>query len=244
MQRFFTHLKDISDGKITISDKQQLHHIRDVLRLEEKDEVVVFDEEGNEYNARIQKVLAQGIILGIKDRPAYKSAKLLKITVACAIPKKSKMDDIIDKLTQLGVERIIPLKTERVIVKLDRHKERLRSERWKRIALSAAQQSQGNTLPVIEPLKEIKEVLSCSAGFDLKLIPTLGGERKALRDVLTGFKASNALVLIGPEGDFTDEEVDLAVKFGFIPVSLGDRVLRVETAAVAVASFLKLYAKR
>jgi 16S rRNA (uracil1498-N3)-methyltransferase len=242
MQRFFSYLKNISGGKIIISDRQQFHHIKDVLRLKEKEKVIVFDEKGNEYGAEIQKISAQSIILEIKDKSAYKTGRGFKLTVACAIPKKSRMDDIIDKLTQLGVERIIPLKTERVIAKLDKHKERLRNERWKRIAVSAAQQSQRNTLPVIEPIKDIKEVLSSSGDFDLKLIPTLAGERKALRDVFSGLKAGRVLVLIGPEGDFTDEEVGLAVKSGCIPVSLGDAVLRVETAALAVASFIRLYA--
>jgi len=238
MQRFFSYLKNISGAKIIISDKQQFHHIRDVLRLKEKEKVVVFDEKGNEYSAEIEKILTQGIILKVKDKSSHKTGGGFKITVACAIPKKSRMDDIIDKLTQLGVHRIIPLKTERVIVKLDKHKERLRHERWKKIAVSAAQQSQRNTLPVIEPIKDIEEVLSSAGDFDLKLIPTLTGERKALRDVFNDFGAGNVLVLIGPEGDFTDEEVVLAVKSGCIPVSLGNSVLRVETAAIAVVSIL------
>jgi 16S rRNA (uracil1498-N3)-methyltransferase len=153
------------------------------------------------------------------------------------------MDDIVDKLTQLGVECIIPLETERGIVRLDKQKKIQRSQRWEKIALSAAKQSQGSRLVVIKPVSALKDVLLSVDDFDLKLMPTLEGERKSLKDVFSrgeciGIK--KIIVLIGPEGDFTPGEVALAKKAGFIPVSLGERVLRVDTAAIAVASFIKL----
>jgi 16S rRNA (uracil1498-N3)-methyltransferase len=87
----------------------------------------------------------------------------------------------------------------------------------------------------------LKDVLSESADFDLKLIPTLAAKGKSLKDIFADSKPKNVLVLIGPEGDFTDEEIGLALKAGFIPVTLGDLVLRVETACLAVASFIRLY---
>ncbi len=96
-------------------------------------------------------------------------------------------------------------------------------------------------MPVVEPVRDIKEVLSASQEFDLKLIPTLSGERRALRDIFTKSSAKNILFLIGPEGDFSGEEIELAKKAGFIPVSLGDSVLRVETAALCVASFIRIH---
>ncbi len=241
MHRFFTSSQNISGDKITISDKGQAHHIKDVLRLRPENEVIVCNEQGNEYIAVIEQLLPQNVILRIKEKYNFIASLKLQITVACAIPKKSKMDDIIDKLTQLGVERIIPLKTERVVAKLDKHKAILRQARWKKIALSASQQSQRKTLAIIEPIEDIKMVLSESGDFDLKLIPTLIGRRKPLKDVFVNSAPKNVLLLIGPEGDFTAEEVDLAKRSGCIPVSLGDLVLRVETAAVALVSFIRLY---
>jgi len=240
MHRFFCPAPPISGNKIIINDKEKIHHLRDVLRLKPGEKVVLFDGKGSEYITEIEKLSPQSILLKIKDRYMCQTTKKFRLTIACAIPKKSKMDDIIDKLTQLGVDRITPLETERVIIKLNRHKEGLRHERWKRIAISAAQQSQRNTAPIIEPIRDIKEVLSASGDFDLKLIPTLTGERKALREAFLASKPKNVLVLIGPEGDFTDEEVDLAKESGCLAVSLGDFVLRVETAAVAVAGFIRL----
>jgi len=238
MHRILVSSKQISQDKIIALKGEQAHYINDVLRLKDNEPIVAFDEAGNEYICSIENSFRK-ITLRIKEKHALlKNSKKVFLTVSCAIPKKSKLDDIIDKLTQLGVDRIIPLKTERVIIKLNRHKEGLRHERWKRIAISAAQQSQRNTAPIIEPIRDIKEVLSASGDFDLKLIPTLTGERKALGEVFIASKPKNVLVLIGPEGDFTDEEVALAKKSGFIPVSLGDLVLRVETAAIAVVSIL------
>jgi len=241
MHRFYVPCQNISPDKIIISDKSQVHHISCVLRLKPKEEAIIFDEKGNEYGVIIEEVSAQGVGFKIKTRHKFVPSRRLKVTVACALPKKSKMDEIVDKLTQLGVDRIIPLKTQRVVVKLDEHKKILRKNRWEKIAQSASLQSQRNTIPAIESIKDIKEILSKAQDFDLKLIPTLTGKRKSLKEILGKSKFTNVLVLIGPEGDFTPAEVNLAKKAGCIPVSLGDLVLRVETAAIAVASFIRLY---
>ncbi len=244
MNRFFCGQSDIAGDKIIIRDREQLHHIRNVLRLKPGKPVEVFDEKGNEYNCEIREIKDE-VCLDIKNKiPADKASRKIKLTVAIAIPKKSKLDDIIDKLVQLGVERVIPLKTERVIVKLDKYKETERLQRWKKIALSASKQCKRNSLAIIEPVTGFPEVIAQSSGFDLKLIPYLEGERQGLKDVLDRFVPADIIVLIGPEGDFSEKEVSLARDAGFIPVTLGDLVLRVDTAAIAVAGFIKLYAHR
>lgn len=242
MHRLYCPSQNISDNTIIIDNKEHVHHAKNVLRLKAYEEVVIFDAQGNTYRAILEKLLPKAMIFKIKgkERLILKPEKI-KITVACAIPKGSRMDELIDKLTQLGAERIIPLETERVIVKLDKHKKIFRQERWKKIAFNASLQSQRNTLPILEPIKNIKGLLSDSGNFDLKLIPALAGERKPLKDILEGSKAKNILVIIGPEGDFTSDELALAKKMGCIPVSLGDLVLRVATAAVAAVSFIRLY---
>ncbi len=242
MHRLYCPSQNISSDKISINDKEQVHHAKDVLRLKVNEEVVVFDDEGNEYRSILEELLPKSMIFQIKDKEKFiLNPSKIKITVACAIPKDSRMDEIIDKLTQLGAQRIIPLETVRVIVRLNEHKRILRQDRWKKIAFNASQQSQRNTLPILEPIKGIKQLLLESGAFDLKLIPTLTGERKPLKKIPEKSKARNILVIIGPEGDFTHEEINLAKKAGFIPVSLGDLVLRVETAATAITSFIRLY---
>ena len=242
MHRFHVSSKDISSEQIVISDKELIHHIKDVLRLKEKDSVVIFDDMGDEYSAAIKRLLPQEIILKVIRKQEERALSKFSIAIACAIPKKCKMDDIIDKLTQLGVDKIIPMETERVIVKLDKRKKAARLLRWRKIALSAAEQSQRRVVPTVEPIKDIKNVLSEAGSYDLKIIPALIGERRALKDILAPSQAKNILVLIGPEGDFTPQEVELAKGADCIPVTLGELVFRVDTAAIAVASFIKLYA--
>jgi len=254
MHKFFVPAAGILADKIIIEDREQTHHIKNVLKLKVGEKVAVFDDSGNEYNCVIRE-LKNKIYLNIEKKiPADNSPEKVKLTIACAIPKKAKIDDIIDKLVQLGVSRIIPLMTERVVVKLDKPKEALRYERWKKIALSAAKQCKRNSLVVIEPVKDFKDLIKQSREFDLKLIPHLLGDRQSLKEVLdkagdgsiaNGSKnrtVPEILVLIGPEGDFSEREVSLAIAAGFIPVTLGDLVLRVDTAAIAAASFIRLYA--
>lgn len=242
MNKFFVPAAGILADKIIIEDREQTHHIKNVLKLKVGEKVAVFDESGNEYNCVIRE-LKDKVYLNIEKKiPADNSPEKVKLTVACAIPKKAKIDDIIDKLVQLGVSRIIPLMTERVVVKLDKHKKALRYERWKKIALSAAKQCKRNSLVIIDPVKDFKELIRQSREFDLRLIPHLLGDRQSLKEVLASSASSNMLVLIGPEGDFSEKEVSLAIGAGFIPVTLGNLVLRVDTAAIAAASFIKLYA--
>lgn len=241
MRRFIAFSQNITRDKIIISDKGEIHHIKDVLRLKIGDEVTVFDDKGREYLSILERLSAQGVDFKIKYKKNIVSGAKTKITVACAIPKKSKMDDIVDKLTQLGTNRIIPLMTERVIVKLEDSKKIMRLRRWQRIALNSAKQSQSNIVPTIEQVKGIKEVLNKAQGYDLKLIATLTDERRKLKEILEKTKAKNILVFIGPEGDFTPDEIESAIKAGCIQVSLGDLVLRVETAVISIVSFIRLY---
>jgi 16S rRNA (uracil1498-N3)-methyltransferase len=204
MHRFF--IDHVDGDKAIISDSEKLHHLKDVLRLKVNDEVIVFDSRGNEY---------LGVIAGLDRKQAelkVTSVKLsrscpTKLTVACAIPKGNRMDDVIDYLTQLGVERIILMRTERVVVKLDAAKAESRLKRWQKIAQSAAQQSQRSKIPLIEPVTSLKDVVSNSQDYDLKLIPYLAGEKRHIRDIVTGVRPENIIVLVGPEGDFTPEEI-------------------------------------
>ncbi len=242
MNRFFVEKINLKDKQIILDDHAQAHHLRDVLRIKPLELVAVFDNQGNEYIASVIEIGADAIKLEIKEKRPLKDSGI-KITVACAIPKKVKMDDIVDKLTQLGVERIIPLLTERVIVKIDAKNAQSKLSRWRKIAQSASEQSQRNIVPVIDKVKSLEEVLKEADKFDLKIIPTLEGNIKklSLRGAIATKQSQNIFVLIGPEGDFTPGEVSKALELGFLPITLGDRVLRVDTAAIAVVSFIRLY---
>lgn len=236
MHRFF--IDRIQGEIVSLTDTEQLHHLKDVLRLKVNDEVSIFDGEGNDYAGVITGIDKRQVEIKVKQvRSANKTS--IKLTVACAIPKGSRMDEVIDYLTQLGVECIIPMRTERTVVKLDSAKTEARLKRWQKIAQSAAQQSQRSRIPVIESVARFEDVILSSQDYDLKLIPNLSGERKPIREVVAETRPKDVIVLVGPEGDFTAEEVGLALSQGFIAVSLGDTVLRVATAAIAVAAYIK-----
>jgi len=241
MHKFYCLQKNISSDSVTIDQLQQVHHIKNVLCLKLAEAIEIFDEHSNLYRCQVKELLKDKIILKIITKEKVKTISQVKVTLACAIPKNFRMDEIIDKLTQLGVARIIPLITERVIVKLDDKKMESRNQRWAKICQSASCQSKRNDFVVLEPIQNFSDLIKSSQEYDLKIIPALCDKRSDLKSVLKGVNPKKILVLIGPEGDFSDQEVILAKTYGFIPVSLGSLVLRVDTAAIAVASFLQLF---
>ncbi len=245
MNRFFIAKINPLDKYIILDDPVQVHHLKNVLRIKPREKVAVFDSLGNEYFVLVTEVGPKAVKLELKDKKLFEDSGI-KITVACAIPKNVKMDDIVDKLTQLGAECIIPLETARVIVRLDKQKKLERLRRWEKISLSALKQSQRSRSVTIKPVSGLGDVVLAASNFDLKLIPTLEGGRKTLKDIFDNSvkRIKTVMVLIGPEGDFTPAEVSLAKEAGFLPVDLGKGVLRVDTAAIAVVSFIKLNEER
>jgi 16S rRNA (uracil1498-N3)-methyltransferase len=227
----------INSEQAAINRAEQLHHLRDVLRLKTGDRITIFDSAGQEFLCSITSITRQQAMLKIIERRAARLTKF-KLVVACALPRKAGLDDIVDKLTQIGVDTIIPIVTERVMVKTD-EAQGARLERWRKIAGGAAEQSQRSTLPAIPGILSFKDLLAESTGYDLILIPTLEGNRLSLRSVLAEKAPSAVLILIGPEGDFTPQEVYQAIDAGFQPVTLGNNILRVETAAIATAAYIK-----
>jgi 16S rRNA (uracil1498-N3)-methyltransferase len=237
MTRFRCRSCDVTGDEIRITDREQIHHLK-VLRLVPGDEAGIFDELGNEFECRITGITADKLVFSILKKRSGRRDEHPLIAIAVALPKKSKIDDSIDKLTQLGADRIIPLITERVIVRADARDLETRYKRWEKIAEAATLQSQRNRIPQVDQPVRFDRLIQQSAEFDLKLIPTLEGDRRELRDVLKALVPEKILVLIGPEGDFSPAETAAACKAGFIPVSFGPNVLRVETAALYIASIL------
>jgi 16S rRNA (uracil1498-N3)-methyltransferase len=232
------YIRDLIQGdSFTITDKEQLHHLTVVFRARHGDAISLFDPQGNAYHGSISQIKKDSLTVTIDKRQAAIPSKI-DLTVACAIPKASGMDEVIDSLTQLGANTIIPMITERVVAKPYDPEKKL--ERWQKIALSAAEQSQRDTLPEIPGVLDLDSVIQLTAGYDLKLIPTLEGLNKPLNEILKNISSGRIVVLIGPEGDFSPQEVKTALKAGFTPVSLGKNVLRVDTAAAAVTAVIKL----
>jgi 16S rRNA (uracil1498-N3)-methyltransferase len=227
----------VQGDQVVIDDAFQLHHLTVVSRVRQGDSISLFDSLGNTCRGTISSITKKELKVNISQRIRILPSAVY-LTVACAVPKASGIEDIVDHLTQLGVDCIIPMITSRVVSRLVNPDRKL--ERWRKIALGAAEQSQRTSLPEIPAVMDFSEVVRRAHDDNLKVIPTLEGSNRSLHSVLQGFHAGRLTVLIGPEGDFTPSEVNLACQAGFIAVSLGHNVLRVDTAALAVAAMIKL----
>ncbi len=234
MSRFFVPADSVSGGRITVKG-DELHHARDVMRLREGDDITVFDGTGKEYAGTIDKV-GKIEMTAVISRTSEAPAEKCRITLLQAVPKASKMDLIVEKATELGVSRIIPVVTSRTVMKISEGGNK--SQRWKKISMVAAKQCGRSVFPEIAPVADFKDALSCLGGCGLAIIPCLFDGNKPIRDAIRGRVTDSACVMIGPEGDFTPMEVRMAVDKGAIPVMLGREVLRSETAAITVLSVL------
>ena len=239
MQRIF--FPDINSGttNLSIFDKETVHYLSNVLRLDEGTRINIFDGKGKEFCARIKKIDRKKVTIEIIGSKDMAKTCGLNITLACAIPKKAKLDYIIEKTTELGVDRIIPMITERTIVSLDEKTSLSKLNRWKTIGEEASRQSHRALLPQIEKVSKFSEVLKEVRLFDLAIIGCLYDEREDLSGILKSFKGKSVLALIGPEGDFSSREINQARQAGCIAVEFTDTVLKVDTAAIYLVSVLK-----
>lgn len=236
MHRIYCPDTDFSDDTVSIDSKDELHHLRDVLRLKKNADVRLFNGRGDEARGTILSINARqaAVEVGSVEHVRRKGPALI---LACAIPKKNKFELIIEKATELGADEIIPLKTERTEVRVSGDRLRKKKLRYQTVAVNASKQSQRAYVPVIHPVTEFRQVLAELAQNTTALIPSLTGQTESLLKVLQKMKASGRIsFLIGPEGDFTAGEYDLARKSGCRAVTLGETVLKVETAAICALS--------
>ncbi len=243
MHRVFIPTKDIDARQAVITDASTLHHLKAVLRVKPGEGISFADDQGAEYLGIIDKIESRRIVCTLQSRTSS-AVNECSLTVACALVKGSGFEEIVEQLSQAGARRIIPLLTERVISRWPKHKVEERVARLRRIALSAATQSKRRDVLSVEMPCSFKDALALAASCDLKLIPCLERERVPLQEALRGASFKAPFILIGPEGDFSETEVAAARAAGFVPVSLGPRVLRVATAAVCAAFFITHHAHR
>ena len=238
--RIYCLSTNIIRDRIIILDPGQIHHLSSVKRLKKGDRVVVFDGESQEYECVIDDIAKDKAELSVvKTRKAVPVK--LDLTLACALPKKVKMDYIIEKTVELGVDRIIPIKTERTIVEYSPEKAKEKLKRWQAIAIEASKQCGRIKLPQIEPISEFNKVVTQAKDYKLAVIPYLGLDNKPLKDIFHDFRPASVIIFIGPEGDFSPREIKLAKENGCIGASLGDLVLKVDTAAISVIAFSRLF---
>jgi len=233
MPRFF-----VPKEQLPIILGQDAHQIKDVLRMKIGDELELLDGTGKIYHAKITEINKDRIICTITRHRTSDIGLRTSVTIAQCLPKQKKMDLIIQKCTELGAAKIIPTLSERSIAKGEK------LERWQKIAKEAAEQSGRSTIPEITRLTTFEEVLKLQKDYALALIPWELEKDKSLKQLLTTALPSpcaTIIILIGPEGGFSQEEVSKAQTTGFIPITLGSRILRTETAGMSILSMINYH---
>ena len=224
-------------------DGREAHHALRVLRLKRGELVSVLDGVGNEFLCAVENSSRDAVTLSVSLKN-FTPPPPCSITLLQAVPRGKIIESIIQKAVELGARRIVPLLTERVVTQLDKEDAAVKREKWQQVAIEAIKQCGAAWLPQIEAPMTTERYLARKEKFDLSLVGSLQKERRHPRECLQAFQAKHGRlpqsfgVWIGPEGDFTPEELDAIQATGALPVSLGRLVLRVETAAIYCLSIL------
>jgi 16S rRNA (uracil1498-N3)-methyltransferase len=241
MVRFFVPHTDIQGDRGVVAG-QELQHLRRVLRLAPGDRITVFDDAGREHDAVIRSFGVETASIEILRSYQAERESMLHLTLAIGLTKGDKMDFVVEKATELGVQTIIPLASAHAVPKLDVRKIAARTGRWQKIALSAAKQCGRTQIPKVLPLCDFAQLIAGAWPDTLKLCFWEKETRQSLRQLqMERSDTKSVLMAVGPEGGFSAQEAALATEHGFVLVSLGRRILRAETAAltaVSLAQFL------
>jgi len=241
MHRFFISGENLCGGQVVLSGRQA-HQIRNVLRMAPGDQIIVLDNTGYEYVAAITDVARQRAVGRIMDKQPAQGEPRTQITLYQALLAREKFEWVLQKCTEVGVTRFVPVVTQRTIVRRADTITPHRLARWKGIVTEAAEQSGRGRIPQLECPVKLADALAGLRAFDRCLIASPQAVSRTLRELLQAGGSGPAAIalLIGPEGGFSDEEITAACEKGAVAMSLGKRILRTETAAV-VASALILY---
>ena len=233
--------RPLETGAVCSASADQARYLKTVLRMREGDPLLIFNGTGWEYKAVIRRQTAEGIELEITGRRALPAAEI-HVTLCQAVPKVEKMDGIIRHATELGAERIVPFLAERSVPRWRPEQLPRKRERWQKIAVEASRQCGRPDIPEIGEIVTFERMLRDVPESGLRLIPweeeTKTGIREILRDPSRS-EMKEFVLVIGPEGGFSAGEIELARQAGFLSVSLGKRVLRVETASLAVLAIFQ-----
>ena len=241
MQRFFVEPHQIDEVAHQIHIVgTDVNHISNVLRMKQGEEVWISDGGKKEYRCAIENFSPDEVLLHIiyAQEPDYELPS--RIYLFQGLPKADKMELIIQKAVELGAYEIIPVETKRCVVKLDGKKAAKKVDRWQQIAESAAKQSKRMLIPNVHEVISFKEALKYAQSIDIRLIPyELAKGMQETKEILADIKPGQSIgIFIGPEGGFEEKEVETAIEEGAKPITLGRRILRTETAGLAILSVL------
>ncbi len=239
MPTFFVTAESITPPTIRITDPL-LHHLRDSLRLHPGDSLTVTDPSCRRYRTEIVQVSANAIEARILDESPAPRRRTPTLILIQALLKGEKMDWVIQKSTELGVDQIVPVQTTHGVVKIQPERVDHQRGRWERIALEAAQQSERWTIPTVAPPTTLSQALQELKGTAAKFILAERSKDLALAKAMIPMEANQSIaLLVGPEGGWSEEEIRQASAAGFQRVTMGERILRAETAALAAVTIVQ-----
>lgn len=243
MFNFFVKEENRSENRFYI-DGSDFNHIKNVLRMNNGEELLVSCD-GVSNLCRLVSIDGECAVAQITQENYHNTELPVKICLFQGLPKSDKMELIIQKAVELGVYEIIPVEMNRCVVKLDEKKKKSKIQRWQAISESAAKQSKRNTVPLISDVLTYNEAMKKAKALDLLLVPYENARgMTAAKEALSYIKNGSSVgIVIGPEGGFEEAEVIAAEEAGGKRISLGERILRTETAAVTAVGMCMLYAE-
>ena len=236
MYHFFVEEEQVNGENAYISGSD-VNHIVNVLRMKIGEELLISVKGDWDYLCKIEEIENDRVNLKLLESMEQRELPI-KLTLLQGIPKSDKLEMIIQKAIELGVSNIIPVKTNRVVVKIDEKKTQAKVDRWNAIAESAAKQSKRSIIPKVLKPQTIDNALEIVKDYGVKLLPYENADGiKKTKDILNSLDSKNNIaVFIGPEGGFEEAEVKKSTDSGFEVITLGKRILRTETAGLALLS--------
>lgn len=242
MHRFYLPPEECRADVLTLTEREA-HHAARVIRVRRGEPAVVLDGAGKTFHCEVAETSRDAVTMTIK-RVEESPAPACAVTLVQAIPKGKILDSIIQKATELGARRVIPLLSERVITQIDEDNAESKTGHWRTVAVEAIKQCGSPWLPIIEPAIAPGELLARREAFELWIVASLQPGSRHPGEWFREFRErehrnpESACVWIGPEGDFTSEEITRVIEAGAKPITLGRLVLRCETAATYCLSIL------
>lgn len=240
MYRFYVEPTQIHEETITI-EGTDVNHIKNVLRMKIGEAVILCDGQGKDYHCVIDTMTSEFVEAKIEQVEDTQTELPAKIYLFQGLPKKDKMELIIQKAVELGAYQVVPVMMKRSVVKLDDKKKELKKlERWQSIATSAAKQSNRGIIPEVAPVMSYKEAIALAKEMEFKVLPYENAKgMEHTKAIVKEVKDKKSVaIFIGPEGGFEEDEVALAMEAGIEPITLGKRILRTETAGLTILSVL------
>ena len=231
MQRYFAKDKIHDDF---ILDEKDIHHIKNVMRMNISDLIEVVYQ-SSVYICSIIELSDKIIKLDVISKKEENHELKKHIAIAFALSKEDKIDIILQKCTELGASEFYPVQMNRSVVRIEKSKEENKINRWKKICKEASEQSKRNVIPKVNNICNVNDL--CNLNYDLKLVCSINNSCTSLKNIInSNNNLKSIIVVIGPEGDFAKDEEDILIDNRYVPVSLGNTILRMETAPIFVCS--------